>query len=188
MENTLKGKSLETRYKLANALKELMRHEALEKISVKQIVSKAGLTRQTFYRNFLDKYDLVNWYFEELVKKSFKQMGVKLTLREGLIEKFGFIKAERAFFSQAFLYEKSNSLIEYDYQCIYQFYYNIIAAKNAEALDKETVFLLKMYCKGSIDMTVDWVANGMSDDIEATVDLLIEAMPKRLENLLKDLR
>ncbi|MFQ7174900.1 MAG: hypothetical protein ACLRQF_24360 [Thomasclavelia ramosa] len=25
------------------------------------------MTRQTFYRYFKDKYDLVNWYFEKLV-------------------------------------------------------------------------------------------------------------------------
>ena len=38
-----------------------------------------------------------------------------------------------------------------------------------------------MYCKGSIDMTVDWVLNDMPISIEKIVSLLIEALPKRLE-------
>lgn len=188
MKSKENNRSIETKYRFADALKTIMRNQSLERITVKEIVLQAGLTRQTFYRNFLDKYDLVNWYFEELVKKSFKQMGIKLTLREGLQEKFGFIKAERDFFSQAFLYEKSNSLIDYDYKCIYEFYSGIIKGKLGKELDKDTDFLLKMYCKGSIDMTVEWVRNGMEDDIGETVDLLIEAMPYRLSELLTELQ
>lgn len=88
---------LKTRYKLAASLKELVRREPLDKITVKQIVEGCGVSRQTFYRCFLDKYDLVNWYFERLVEQSFKEMGVSLTLREGLLNKFNFIKAEQSF-------------------------------------------------------------------------------------------
>ena len=73
------------RYKLANAMKECMRTAPVEKITVKEIVETCGLTRQTFYRNFQDKYDLINWYFDVLAQMSFKQMGISLTLREGLL-------------------------------------------------------------------------------------------------------
>ena len=54
--------SEKSKYKFADALKRLMAHTPLDKITVKEIVEECGLTRQTFYRNFLDKYDLVNWY------------------------------------------------------------------------------------------------------------------------------
>ena len=33
----------------------------VEKITVKEICDTCGVTRQTFYRNFQDKYDLINW-------------------------------------------------------------------------------------------------------------------------------
>ena len=87
------------KYRLAESIKGLMETTPLDKITVKEIVSQAHTTRQTFYRNFKDKYDLVNWYFDKLAQKSFKQMGVSYTLLEGLIKKFNFIKAERGFFS-----------------------------------------------------------------------------------------
>ena len=94
-----------------------------------QIVERAGLTRQTFYRNFQDKYDLVNWHFEQLAQKSFKQMGVSLTLREALIRKFEFLKGEGTFFSQAFRSRDHNSVVAYDYQCILEFYTGILKRK-----------------------------------------------------------
>ena len=68
-------KSDKTKYRLARSMKECMRSSSVETITVKQITENCGLTRQTFYRNFLDKYDLINWYFDKLLAKSFEHMG-----------------------------------------------------------------------------------------------------------------
>lgn len=63
-------KQEKTKYKLANSIKECMKTAPVDKITVKNIVEGCGVTRQTFYRNFLDKYDLINWYFDKLVLQS----------------------------------------------------------------------------------------------------------------------
>lgn len=68
-------KGEKTKYRLARAMKECMKSTLVENITVKQITEECGLTRQTFYRNFLDKYDLINWYFDKLLVKSFEHMG-----------------------------------------------------------------------------------------------------------------
>lgn len=175
-----------TKYDFALALINLIEIKPLEKITVKEITEKAGLTRQTFYRNFLDKYDLVNWYFEILCMQSFKEMGVSCTLKEGLIKKFEFIKSQKNFFTEAFLHDTNNYLIDYDYNCIYNFYLNIIKKKTTE-FNEDLDFLLKMYCKGSIDMTIEWVKMGMVQDINKIVDLLIESLPARLKVFLIEL-
>lgn len=51
-------------FTFAKAIKSLIKTQPLDKITVTDIVFQAGKTRQTFYRHFQDKYDLVNWYFE----------------------------------------------------------------------------------------------------------------------------
>ena len=48
------------KYRLADAMKNCMKKMPVEKITVKEIVTECGTTRQTFYRNFQDKYDLIN--------------------------------------------------------------------------------------------------------------------------------
>ena len=68
-------KGEKTKYRLARAMKECMKSTSVENITVKQITEECGLTRQTFYRNFMDKYDLINWYFDKLLVKSFEQYG-----------------------------------------------------------------------------------------------------------------
>ena len=46
---------------LSQAAKELVREQGLEKTTVLQITQRAGLNRQTFYKRFTDKYNLINW-------------------------------------------------------------------------------------------------------------------------------
>lgn len=169
-----------TKLIFAKALIELIKSHPLEKISVTQITKQAKLTRQTFYRNFVDKYDLVNWYFEKLCLQSFKEMGVECTLKEALVKKFTFIQSEKAFFKEAFKMKDYNSVVEYDYRTIYNFYKNIILNKN-NTLDSNLDFLLQMYCHGSIQMTVNWVTrDNMKQDVNELADLLIEALPEGL--------
>ena len=151
------------------------------------IVDHCEVSRQSFYRLFQDKYDLIHWYFERLADQSFKQMGVLYTLREGLCKKFEFIRKEALFFSQAFASNDNNSLIHYDVQCIYEFYKNLIEQKRGKPLDQDLSFLLSMYCHGSVRMTVEWVMEGMKRPEKEIVDLLIEAMPELLKAELADL-
>ena len=68
-------KGEKTKYRLAESMKECMKTTPVEEITVRQICEICGVTRQTFYRNFLDKYDLINWYFDKLLTKSFEHMG-----------------------------------------------------------------------------------------------------------------
>lgn len=171
----------ETKYIFAQAIKDLIKVVPLDKIAVTDIVTRSGMTRQTFYRYFKDKYDLVNWYFEKLVLQSFRQMGNGCSLQEALQLKFAFINSEHSFFKEAFKSNDYNNLVNYDYNCIYEFYKGIIEKNLNHSVDDDLDFLLKMYCKGSIDMTVDWVLNDMPISIEKIVSLLIEALPKRLE-------
>lgn len=113
--------------------------------------------------------------------KSFRQIGNGCSLCEALYLKFKFIESEHSFFKEAFKSNDYNNLINYDYYCIYEFYKEIIEKNLGYQVNKDIDFLLKMYCKGSIDMTIDWVLNDMSINIDDVVALLREALPKRLE-------
>jgi probable dihydroxyacetone kinase regulator len=173
-----------TKERLAKGIKTLMTNKSLDKITVKEIVDQSELTRQTFYRYFQDKYDLVNWCFDRLAEQSFKRMGVSLTLEEGLIQKFTFVKEEKDFFSAAFKSRDCNSLFDYDLKLITEFYTNRIEEKTGKPLDLENKFLLDMYCQGSMDMTVKWVIEGMTMEPKEIADLLIEAIPEKLKDYL----
>lgn len=169
------------KYRMANSIKECMKHTPVDKITVKNIVEGCGITRQTFYRHFLDKYDLINWYFDKLVLESFAHMGQGATVYEGLVKKFVFIQQERVFFSGAFRSDAQNSLKEHDFDLILQFYLDKIMEKTGKAPEAKLGFQLELYCRGSVYMTVKWVLGGMKTTPEEMAKSLVEAMPEHLE-------
>ena len=180
-------KGEKTKYRLAESMKECMKSTPVEEITVRQICEICGVTRQTFYRNFLDKYDLINWYFDKLVLKSFEQIGVSHTIRESLTQKLEFIQEEKAFFTEAFRSDDRNSVKEHDFELILQFYKDLIARRTSRPLGEELQFLLEMYCQGSVYMTVKWILTGMKDTPEAMAVKLVEAMPPKLAKVMEEL-
>lgn len=180
------NKNEKTKYRLADSIKVCMKTRPADKITVQNIVDACGMTRQTFYRNFKDKYDLINWYFDKLVLESFAQIGVEKTVCQSLKEKFEFIKTEKVFFTEAFRSDDYNSLKEHDFELIMGFYTELITRKRREPLSEEIQFLLEMYCRGSVYMTVKWVLSGMKQTPKEMANSLVEAMPPKLAAVFSD--
>ena len=176
-------KGEKTKYKLARAMKECMKVTSVENITVKQITEKCGLTRQTFYRNFQDKYDLINWYFDKLLAKSFEHMGQGRTVYDALVKKFTYIQEEQTFFAAAFRYDEQNSLRQHDFELILEFYETIICEKTGKIPEENIQFLLEMYCQSSIYMTIRWVTGELTCTPEKLALLLVDGMPGKLAEI-----
>ena len=58
---------------ITNALLELMKTEEYEKISITDIVAKAGLSRVTYYRHFSSKEDVLIRYFKDTKERFLAQ-------------------------------------------------------------------------------------------------------------------
>ena len=181
MKNTEKAE--QTKYRLADSLKECMKKSALNDITIKEIVSGCGMTRQTFYRHFLDRNDLVNWYFDKLLHESFRQMGSGETIFDGLVRKFAYIRQEYVFFRGAFQSEDQNSLREHDFEMIFDFYKNKIFQKTGYPPEEEILELLDMYCASSVYRTIKWVIQGMPQSEQELAGIMIGAMPPKLSEL-----
>lgn len=168
------------KYRLADAMKNCMKKMPVEKITVKEIVTECGTTRQTFYRNFQDKYDLINWYFDKLLVKSFEHMGQGKTVYDALVKKFTYIQEEQTFFAAAFRYDEQNSLRQHDFELILEFYENLICEKSGKKTGENIHYLLEMYCQSSIYMTVRWVTGELTCTPEGLADTLVDGMPGKL--------
>lgn len=179
-EEVVMEKGEKSKYRLARAMKECMKSASVENITVRQITEQCGLTRQTFYRNFLDKYDLINWYFDKLLVKSFEHMGQGKTVYDALVKKFAYIQEEQTFFAAAFRYDSQNSLREHDFELILDFYENLIREKTGRRPEENVHYLLEMYCQSSIYMTVQWVLGELKCTPEGLAKILAEGMPGKL--------
>lgn len=175
------------KYYLADALKRCMKRALLEKVTVGEIAEECGTSRQTFYRHFKDKYDLVNWYFDKILQESFEHMGEGRTIFEGLVNKFQYIEEERMFFKAAFKNDAQNNLREHDFHLILAFYTERIEGKTGMKMPDHLRFLLEMYCQGSIYMTVQWVLGKIKGSPEEMAEALVDAMPAELGEVFRRL-
>lgn len=182
-----KRKQERMKYRLAEAMKVCMKRLPVEKITVKEIVDECGTTRQTFYRNFLDKYDLINWYFDKILLESFEHMGEGKTIYEGLVKKFNYIEEEKLFFKAAFKTDEQNNLRDHDFELILDFYTRRIEEKTKKPISEHLRFLLEMYCQGSIYMTVQWVLGEYKSTPEKMAEALVSAMPAELHQVFGEL-
>lgn len=100
--------SLTTKKALASSLKELMKTEPLEKISIAEISEKCGLNRKSFYYHFEDKYDLVNWIFdtEFLAPASTRTYTEKW---DGIEDLFRYLYENKCFYKKALKIDDHNS-------------------------------------------------------------------------------
>lgn len=87
--------NLQTKRKLTESLKQLMRKKPINKISIREIAEGAEMNRQTFYYHFEDVYDIIRWmYLQETAVLLEKYEGM-LFWQEGLLALFEYLEEER---------------------------------------------------------------------------------------------
>ena len=84
-----------TKLSLSTALLELLEAKPLDKITVTELVKKCGVNRQTFYYNFRDIYDLVEWTIIEDVNPFLTGVVQGKDIRRNMIALLNFMKNNR---------------------------------------------------------------------------------------------
>ena len=65
--------SKSTKAQLAATLKNMMRTQDLDHITIEELTKQAGVTRNTFYYHFTDINDLLKWVFEQEIGQPMRQ-------------------------------------------------------------------------------------------------------------------
>jgi|UPI0004848666 probable dihydroxyacetone kinase regulator len=153
--------------KLTQSFKELLCKGPIEKITIKDITDKAGVTRTTFYNHFHDKYEILEWIIEEDILKSVKPLIENELFSEMVILMFSCIAKEKEFFKNAILVEGQNSFESIALKCIKNAFTEVVDAKSegkrhsypwltpgliAEYYARSLMFVIKEWIK--TDMTI----------------------------------
>ena len=103
--------AIDSRNRFANTLKELAAKKTLEKITTEEIVKAAGVSRQTFYKFFSDKYDLAFWcYQRDMAPVIQEYTDVKISFHEMNVRMLEMLQQEKNFYRNVFAhYEVQNS-------------------------------------------------------------------------------
>ena len=107
-----------TKKALAASLKELMKEVPFSKITISDIATNCGMSRKSFYYHFKDKYDLVNWIFEDefITPMRSKNIEIPLLMEERLAAAYElccYFYENKDFYSKIFKIEGQNCFTDY---------------------------------------------------------------------------
>ena len=177
-ENKLSDRrTLKTKKAIFQAFSELLKEKELRKITVQEVVDKADISRVTFYKYYLDVYDLYDKVENELLLN----MGL-ITLeladkpsKEFFKEIINYIYNNRVTFDMVFspnstnkLRDKMSRLIEGTLQKIYSEKLGI------SINNQDLVYICCYHSSGFLAVIQKWIQNGYSYSCESIIKQISE--------------
>ena len=110
--------AVRSRQMIKKAFAEMLNEKDISKITVTDIVEKAGISRGTFYAHYMDVYDLYNAIqsnMMEAVKETIEQVGAKTILlnpTEVLSQAFHFLDEKKFYYKLFITSSRSDALVK----------------------------------------------------------------------------
>ena len=148
------SESEQNKLAIAEAMKALMRTMPIEKITTKEILEKAGVSRRSFYRYFKDKYDLVEWIYDYEFCR-FVDVRPEKSIWEYYPDILRSLRADPEFYSSAFVYAGQNSFRSF---CFEKLFPLIMTDFGDIFPDTETArFVIRRYVYAFFDAYIWWL-------------------------------
>lgn len=164
----------DTKQEIATALLWELEKTPLKKITIQQIIKRAGVSKQTFYNYFKDKEELIYYVYESLIIPEFDPQNFPEKFGPSFKNTLSAMKEHGQFMKQALLLEGQNSLKEAITRHCEQFdvaYHTHLLQKPLE----QSVRLATIYhANASSAMTFSWILGGFVTPIDEMVRLVCE--------------
>ena len=148
------SESEQNKLAIAEAMKALMRTMPIEKITTKEILEKAGVSRRSFYRYFKDKYDLVEWIYDYDFCR-FVDVRPEKSIWEYYPDILRSLRADPEFYCNAFVFTGQNSFRAFCFEKLFPLIMNDFGDIFP---DVETArFVVRRYVYAVFDAYVWWL-------------------------------
>lgn len=177
-------KRLTTKELLAESLMELVETQPLTKITVGSIAKNCGMSSRTFYNNFLDKYDLINWIYVHIIEEAYEELGAEIiTWREFVARMVTTMSARETFFKEALSDRTADiNLTETSINRGLDLLMQYIDKKApGKGQDEAIRFHTAMYFHGVSEMLLKWLRDGRVVSQDQIVNYCVDAMPDILK-------
>ena len=157
-----------TKSALGHCLKELMTIKKLNHITIKDITTKCGVSRNAFYYHFKDKYDLVYYIFYSETLPIIDTFSDPSHFHEGFINICKYMLKNKEFYTEIFQYIGQNSLYESLVELYTELMKIIISTMYAnigyKLADDELSMLAKLEAYAYVGIIMEWVKGGMQEN------------------------
>lgn len=168
---------MSSKEKFAIVIETLLKKEPLDEIRVSEIVKESGLSRKTFYRHFCDKYDLMNWYFDQFYQESFGSIMVGSSWEEAMIRCLEIYENKQKILRNAYSSKDINGLRNHDINVTKKIYETFLIKMGANILKDDMQFYIEIAARGGTDMVIEWILQDNRPTKEGLARLLKQSLP-----------
>ena len=171
---------------LASTLKEMAEKKSLSKITINDLTQACGVSRQTFYNNFKDIYDLVEWIYLKEVVTPIERGKIYDKWQDALTSIFQYISENHVFvlntyrsFGKGFLEKVLRQEIEL---FLSNQVFKKIEVTKEEA--RQVEFSYSFYTYALVGVGLDWIEKQMPESVEELVERIERVMLGEIISLL----
>lgn len=117
---------------MAKALCVVLHHKSIDKITVKDIVTESGFTRQTFYNHFSDIYELAKFAASGTAKRILNKVSSYENWKTGFYDVMVVIQQNKIVVKNVSLTIYRELIEHYIYDIIYEYIFDIVEKRPLE--------------------------------------------------------
>lgn len=170
-----------TKDHILSSFNRLLRECQFEEITVKMIIDESGVSKSSFYRYYLDKYDVMNYNYKKRLDEWVKSQNCK-SWHELYQRIFNATDKDRKREKNAFSYIGPNSYSAFLYDYSYAMIEQITTKNRGKGLTKNERLQLSVFCYGGISVNIDWLNNKFDCTKEDIAEQIYLAMPATLRD------
>lgn len=175
---------MEGKERFANALETLMESKRIDEIHVSELVKMTGLSKQTFYYHFNDKYDLMEYCLLRMTSITFDKMAPYYPFTQSCLDVYKLYRSKQLFLRNAFSSSDINGLTAVMRRCTLNTYIRYLEMQGVSLTD-DMLFALDLFTIGAVEKTKEWVNDGMRIPDKKLVKLWLQSMPAQLSGYFK---
>ena len=175
---------------IAQRMKDLLKTQPLESISIGDLARQCQVSRSTIYYHFKDKYDIISWIFHSEIQAvvcTDKEVGA---WTENLLEMCLCLQRNREFYIRVLLDIGQNSFTE----CLIAFCKEVILHLFQESqadrvlTQQQIQTITDVYAYGIVGLITDWSQHGMTTDPTPTVQTIRDVISGNIYHKLASLQ
>ena len=167
---------------------EILQDKSLDKITVKDIVERAEINRNTFYYYYDDIYDLLDFIFKDELHQVLSEAKEGCTFYEEYVRAASILLNNRQAIRHVYQSKSGRIVIDYLTVVTEAFVKRFVlkAAKGYD-LDEEGVdYITRFYSAAIVGYTVRWIDEGMPEYNEKFLKTMSHSYEATVEDMIKD--
>lgn len=172
-----------TKQLLSNSLKKLLTKKTLDKITVTELAEDCKVNRQTFYYNFQDIYDLLDWTLEQERQQLLSSDAFGEDTLKNWDNLLAYLKANKTFILNTY-HSLAHPLLEKTLKNDIRPLVEIAVSrytKESSISEADKALLIKIYTLAFVGILREWLDNDLDENYDLDFKRLLPMLQRSLQ-------